>query len=621
MTDGAGTVSYGYDNLDRLTGVTRGSDTFSYAYDAAGNVTSRTFPGSLTTSYTYDNEERLASATTGAATTSYSYDPDGNLTQTTLPSSNGYVETRSYDDAGRLVDVKNANSTGTLSEFSQTLDPVGNPTEIDRTGAVSSVTTYGYDANDRLTSVCDQASCPNPSDPKTTWTYDQVGNRLTQTDTSGTTNYSYNADDELTAAGSTSYSYDADGNELTAGTNTYTYDLAGQMTSADDGTTTTDYSYDGDGNRVEATSGASPSDTTHYLWDTNAADGMPELAIERDGSGTTLRSYSYGLNRISMATGGSSFYYHYDTLGSVANVTSSTGSSEWTYAYDPFGNAAATQNDPSAPDNPMQYDGQCVDPTGLYYLRAREYDATSGRMLSRDPLEETPDGIVSGEYEYAGDGPTTMADPTGEFLSNFDLGGDGAVSLVGVVTSPAISSGAGDDAAGAGAGSPTGSDSTGSAISGTLAANGSSIAPSSLANGCLICDLIPEIGVGLEIPGLDVVVAIVVAGAVTYECIEHCIVHAATSDEIVDQVLEGAEPERLGKHRTDIYVKPHGDVDEDFEELTGERRVPDQRSTTANLRGNGGKATSYDESGDGRPTIRIDRPGKRIIKIRYPREV
>jgi hypothetical protein len=35
-----------------------------------------------------------------------------------------------------------------LSEFASTLDAVGNPTEIDRTGAITSTTTYGYDDND-----------------------------------------------------------------------------------------------------------------------------------------------------------------------------------------------------------------------------------------------------------------------------------------------------------------------------------------------------------------------------------------------------------------------------------------------------------------------------------------
>jgi RHS repeat-associated protein len=415
MTDGAGSVTYTRDNLNRVTFVTRGSDTFSYSYDAAGNVTSRTFPGGLTTSYTHDGDNLMASATSAGATTSYSYDPAGNLTRTTLPSGNGYVETRIYDDAGRLIDVKNADGPSILSEFASTLDPAGNPIEIVRSGATSSTSTYGYDVNDRLTSICYQASCPNSTDPYIRWTYDKVGNRLTETRSSGTTGYTYDALDELTQAGSTHYTYDANGNELTAGSNTYTYNLLNQMSSASDGAATTNFSYDGDGNRVESSSGPAASATTISLWDTNAADAVSQLAVERDGSGSPLRSYTYGVSRISMASDGKELFYHYDLIGSVANVTESTGSSDWTYAYDPFGVIRTeTRNDSSAPNNPMQFAGEYNDPIGLYNLRARQYDPTIGRMLAADPVEVATGDPFGSSFAYVGNRPTVMVDPSGQ---------------------------------------------------------------------------------------------------------------------------------------------------------------------------------------------------------------
>jgi YD repeat-containing protein len=153
MSDGAGTVNYSYDNLNRLTAFTRGLDTFSYSYDPAGNITNRTYPDNTSITSSYDEDNRLTSVTSGGATTSYAYDAASNLTQTTLPASNGYTETRTYDKAGRLADVKNANATSTLSDYTYTLDPVGNPSSLTQTGAVTSTTTYSYDANDRLTSV------------------------------------------------------------------------------------------------------------------------------------------------------------------------------------------------------------------------------------------------------------------------------------------------------------------------------------------------------------------------------------------------------------------------------------------------------------------------------------
>lgn len=414
MTDGAGTVSYTYNNDNQLLSSTRGSDTFSYTYDPVGNITSRTYPGGTNTGYTYNNNNELTGATSGGATTTYGYDPAGNLTQTTLPSSNGYIETRTYDSAGRLVEVNNAKNGVVLSDYAYTLDPVGNPTKVIQTGAVSGTTTYSYDQNDRLIDVCYQASCnegTGSNDPYTHWTYDKVGNRLTEKRPTGTTSYSYDAGDELTSAGATTYTYDANGNETAAGSRTFTYNAANQLVSTTSGGTTTTYTYDGDGNRLSTTIGGT---TTNYLWDAN--DPIPQVALERDGSGSVLRSYIYGVSRISMTTGGSAYYYAYDGLGSVVNLTSATGAAEWTYSYEPFGAIRTlTQNDPNAPANPMQFTGELFDSaSSLYNLRARQYDVTDGRFLSQDPIPAATGAGLSSLYAYTADRPTTSVDPSGE---------------------------------------------------------------------------------------------------------------------------------------------------------------------------------------------------------------
>ena len=206
MVDGDGTVTDGYDNDNRLTSSSRahsggGADAFAYEYDAAGNVTKRTYPDGTVATYAPDNDGRLSSVTVGTAVTSYGYDPAGNLTTATLPSGNGYVETRSYDNANRLTEVKNAKGASVLSDFVQTLDNVGNALTVTRSGASSSTRVYGYDSRDRLTSACLQAACPNSFDPKLSWTYDGVGNRLTETRTLPTANTTatstYNEGDEL----------------------------------------------------------------------------------------------------------------------------------------------------------------------------------------------------------------------------------------------------------------------------------------------------------------------------------------------------------------------------------------------------------------------------------------
>jgi len=410
MADSQGTETRTYDPVNRLATVVRGSDTFSYGYDLAGNLTSRTHPGSVQTSYTYDVDSRMASAVNSSLTTSYGYDAAGNLTQTTLPAANGYVETRLYDNAGRLAEVKNQKGTSVLSRFVIARDQVGNPTSVDRTGSLTQVQNYTYDANDRLLTVCYAASCTASSPNRIAWTYDLVGNRLTETRSTGTTNYSYNAGDQLLSAGSTSYTYDSNGNELSAGTRTFVWDLANRLTSTTQGNTTTTYLYDGEGKRLQASTGSAANKKTNFLWD--LSHDLPQLALERDGGGALQRQYVYGLGRIRQSAGTPS-YFHYDGLGSTVNLTSSSGSTQWTWSYEPYGSVRTeTKANGNQPDNFLKFTGEYLDPTGLYHLRARQYDPVIGRFLSVDPLIRFALRDVH-QYTYSQNQPTVLTDPSG----------------------------------------------------------------------------------------------------------------------------------------------------------------------------------------------------------------
>jgi RHS repeat-associated protein len=414
MSDGAGTETRTYDNLDRLLSVTRGQNTFSYVYDANGNVTRRTYPGGIVSDYAYDPLDRLTSVSSGGQQTSYAYDVASNLVTTTLPTGNGYAEARIYDRAGRLVDVESKKGATTLSKFAISLDPVGNPTQVVRTGSLPQTQTYSYDASDRLTGVCFQAgTCPSVSDPFIRWTYDKVGNRLSEQRPSGTTSYSYDARDRLLSAGATSYTYDQNGNQLSAGSRTFAYDLGNRLKTTTQGSTTTTYLYDGDGVRLQASTGAQANRKTNFLWDVNQA--LPQLAQERDGSGSLLRRYTYGTQRISMTAGNSTSYYIRDGLGSSVNLTSSSGATQWTWSYEPFGSIRTeTKASGNQPDNFLKFTGEYLDPTGLYHLRARQYDPVSGRFLHPDPVQADTLDPYNSSYVYAGNRPSVMVDPSGE---------------------------------------------------------------------------------------------------------------------------------------------------------------------------------------------------------------
>ena len=106
-------------------------------------------------------------------------------------------------------------------------------------------------------------------------------------------------------------------------------------------------------------------------------------------------------------------YFLPDVLGSTLAVMASDGSVQETYQYDAYGAVAGT-----AVNNRLteyQFAGQDTDPSGLQYLRARYYDRSMGRFLSRDswtpsvtnPAEHHP-------YVYADDNPARGIDPTGQ---------------------------------------------------------------------------------------------------------------------------------------------------------------------------------------------------------------
>ena len=237
---------------------------------------------------------------------------------------------------------------------------------------------------------------------------------MTETRPSGTTDYTYNAGDELTQTsgpdGTTGFSYDGNGNQTTDGSTTYTYNLANQLTAASSGGASTAYTYDGDGNRLSETTGGS---TTRFVWDTNGS--IAQLALERDGSGDPLRTYIQGLDTLALVEGGSLYSYSHDRLGSITALTDPAGNTEWTYTYEPFGTPRTTvQVDPNAPVNPLGYTGQYTDPsTSLLDLRARQYNPALGAFTSTDP---TPNGTTSpyeSAYTYAGQDPINGYDLDG----------------------------------------------------------------------------------------------------------------------------------------------------------------------------------------------------------------
>lgn len=256
MTDGTGTTSYGNNPDCQPTRITTPSGTFAYTYDQNGNVVQRQFPDGTTINESYDGNNSLNGVSDGSATTTYGYDADGNLTSVALP--NGITQALTYDPLDRVASVTNGTASGTLSTYTYGRDADGQPTSQTAltSGSATAITTsYKYDADKRLTDICTGGTCDTASSA-TQLTYDAVGNRTSQAttingvlQTAGMQSYVYNDDDELvslttgTATGGPSCVHVTKPNPhkkktkcTTPVTTNYSYDANGNQTSAGDST-------------------------------------------------------------------------------------------------------------------------------------------------------------------------------------------------------------------------------------------------------------------------------------------------------------------------------------------------------------------------------------------------
>jgi len=301
-----------------------------------------------------------------------------------------------------------------MLNLTYTLDATGNRTAISANGIT---TLFGVDAINELVSA--------QLGPLTgTWAYDAVGNRTKQVLPTGVTSYVYDPADRLLQAGTRLFTYDRNGNEVSATTGIngtpvlYTYDAANQLTSARAGTKiNSSFSYDGDGNRVAQTT---RKGTYAYVNDVVAQ--LPVVLQESGPDGQI--TYARGIGLIEEFSSSFNYFYHPDGLGSTIGLTNSRGEIEAAYIYDAWGNAILSTSDDVGTRNKFRFTGEALDPeTQLYFLRARAYDAASGRFLSVDPLGLTEPLLPQprqSAYVYVLNNPLRYIDPFG--LSANDSG-------------------------------------------------------------------------------------------------------------------------------------------------------------------------------------------------------
>ena len=226
---------------------------------------------------------------------------------------------------------------------------------------------------------------------------------------------SYTYDDnrllQVTEGGATtSFQYDQNGSmtQKTVGSDVTTYSYAGgrRLTEVKlNGTSQASFSYDGNGARTAKTAGGV---TTTYV---NNTRDLTQTLQETESANT--RSYVPGLLQFDPAQSGSAQWAHFHQDAQNNRVLSDGGASaSKRWEYDPFG-VLRTQSGTASSD--FQYAGEQKDAeTGLINLRARYYEPSLGRFISRDSVGGRPGFPQTfNRFAYALNNPIRHLDPSG----------------------------------------------------------------------------------------------------------------------------------------------------------------------------------------------------------------
>lgn len=408
------TSSYVYDSRNRLKSRTGIDENVSYTYDATGRRLSMTDTRG-TTSYQYNNftSELLKVTYPDGLNLTLQYDENGNRKQLTEPF--GRTFTYWYDSLNRMRNVS-SDSWGSIVNYSYFNNGLIGETN-QKNGTYTQQKYDGY----KLVGVDQINRNGNTILNTQKYSYDNNGNIINRTEYGSTNIFTYDALNRISTSSENleKYVYDQRGNRQVLesnllpniNSNVNKFDSHNRLKEVTTNGKTVQYRYNGDGLLVERVQG---TETTRYYYDgdqiiaeATVINGTPELKA-RYIRGNRLEAIEYSDAR--------KVYVLYNGHGDVTEIRDENGELLNQYSYDIWGNLL-TKNEQV--HNPFLYSGQLWDDaTKLQYLRARWYDPSVGRFISKDSYEgEINNPLSLNLYAYVLSNPLSYTDPTGHIPS------------------------------------------------------------------------------------------------------------------------------------------------------------------------------------------------------------
>lgn len=403
-----------YDKLSRLKIEKVGDKTVTFDYDENSNVKTLRLGAEDRVKYEYDNRDRCRKITDVRASrvVEMTYNAAGEMTSLTYPS--GVKKVLTYGARGETKTISYLTAQDapirTISyEYDKALRL------LSKTESPGASTEFEYDAHARLTKAI------YPDGAVEEFAYDAAGNIKTYTSPTGVESRTYDSADQiLMSSGSRRawYEFNKRGQLVkittpgTIGSNSRNirFDSFGRvLTVDDDGSAVLSAAYKDNYELYATRSGGDPATDTMYSW------GLGNIFTEFNSLGSEQNFVLHALgmdNPVEQGRpdGGGRETLLTDLLQTALAGTDDAGAIVGTEvrAVQHFAFGAVKAGTDSGP---VGFHGaRKLGSTGLVYLRNRIYDPALGRFLSRDPL-----GFRGGRnvYAYGENSPQRFRDPTG----------------------------------------------------------------------------------------------------------------------------------------------------------------------------------------------------------------